>query len=124
MGQEEKRDGHGRAVAASRPPVTIVLPFHGTVAEADSAIDALMAIERRPGDELIVVDNSGAGAVRPREGVCVLRADDERSSYYARNVGAQAATNEWILFVDGDCRPIPDILQRYFDEQPPEEIGA
>jgi GT2 family glycosyltransferase len=124
MGPEAKRDGHGRAVAAARPPVAIVLPFHGTVAEADSAVDALLAIERLPGDELVVVDNSGAGAVKPREGVRVMPADDERSSYYARNVGAQTVTNEWILFVDGDCRPHPDILGRYFDEQPADEVGA
>ena len=107
-----------------RPAVSVVLPFHGTPDEARRAVQALQGIARAARDELIVVDNSGTGAVAATDGVRVVTADDEHSAYYSRNVGAEQAANEWLLFVDADCRPRPDILDRYFDEVPRAEIGA
>jgi hypothetical protein len=53
-----------------------------------------------------------------------VAADDEPSAYYARNVGGDAARNEWLLLVDADCRPHPDVLDRYFDEPIAEDVGA
>lgn len=107
-----------------RPAVSIVLPFHGTPEEARRAVDALLAIDRGPGDEIVVVDNSGSGAVAARDGVRVIVASDEHSAYYARNVGSQEARNAWLLFVDGDCRPRADILDRYFDAAIADDVGA
>lgn len=110
--------------APARPAVSVVLPFHGTPEEAEESLAALDAIERRDGDELVVVDNTGTGAVPERDGVRVLAAADEHSAYYARNVGADAATNDWLLFVDSDCRPRPDVLDRYFEGPIAEDVGA
>jgi GT2 family glycosyltransferase len=121
-------DGNGagarRATPSARPAVSVVLPFAGNEAAAAKAVDALLAIERHAGDEIIVVDNSGTKSVHNPEGIRVLTADAERSAYYSRNVGADAASNSWLLFVDADCRPYPDILDRYFDEPLPDDIGA
>jgi GT2 family glycosyltransferase len=104
--------------------VSVVLPFHGTPEEAGRALDALVAIDRTPEDELIVVDNSSAGIVPARAGVRVVPADAEHSAYYARNIGSAAATNAWLLFVDADCRPRVDILARYFDAPAADSVGA
>jgi hypothetical protein len=41
-----------------------------------------------------------------------------------RNVGAEAVTTEWLLFVDSDCRPEPSILDDYFVESIPSECGV
>ncbi len=98
-----------------RPAVSVILPFHGTADEARQAQDALLALDTRPGDELVVVDNSGVGVVPAREGIRIVTASDEHSAYYARNVGCATVDNDWLLFVDADCRPAPDILERYFD---------
>lgn len=53
----------------SRPPVSVVMPFAGGAAAARTAIEALLALARREGDELILADNVGIAA-----GVAVARA--------------------------------------------------
>ena len=39
-------------------------------------------------------------------------------------MGAAAAAGEWLLFTDADCRPTPDLLDRYFALDPGERCGA
>jgi glycosyltransferase involved in cell wall biosynthesis/GT2 family glycosyltransferase len=108
--------------------VSVVVPFHGDDGHARAMLAALGRIELGPDDELIVADNTGAAVVEraaadgpPR--TRVVQADVERSSYYARNVGAEAASGEWLLFVDSDTRPIPDLVDRYLAEPPGERVG-
>jgi GT2 family glycosyltransferase len=107
-----------------RPPVSVVLPFHGSPEDARRTLAALARLELRDGDEVLVADNTGRGVV-PRDGVAtVIDAPDQPSAYYARNVGAAAARNPWLLFVDDDCVPAPDLLDRFFDEPPGDDVGA
>ncbi len=54
----------------------------------------------------------------------MVEASAQRSSYFARNAGAAVASNEWLLFVDADCVPEPDLLGRYFAEPAGERCGA
>jgi len=54
----------------------------------------------------------------------VIEAAEERSSYYARNVGAEAARCEWILFIDADTRPPASLLDEYFAEPPASTVAA
>jgi glycosyltransferase involved in cell wall biosynthesis len=96
----------------------VVVPFAGDGDGARRAIDALTRIETRPGDELILADNSlglQAASLDGSTAVRVVPAELERSSYYARNVGAEAAANDWLLFMDADCVPDPRLLDRYFE---------
>ena len=51
---------------ASRPAVSVVMPFAGSRAEAEVALDALRALSVGAEDELILADNSG---VAPATGV-------------------------------------------------------
>jgi GT2 family glycosyltransferase len=109
-----------------RPSVTVVVPFRGDQAAADRLSAALGRLDLRDGDEVIVADNSAGGAAA-RVGtkwVRVVRAVGERSAYHARNEGARSASAEWVLFLDADCRPGPDLLDAYFGEPVPEDCGA
>lgn len=107
-----------------RPPVSIVIPFAGPAAEVPEMLAAVLRIRRRPDDEVIVVDNTGAETVPAEEGVRVVSAQLESSAYYARNEGTLVASNPWVLFIDADCRPREDVLERYLADPLPEDVGA
>ena len=106
------------------------MPFAGDPAAARSAVQALLGLETSPGDELILVDNSdeavAAAAVDAAANgpVTVVRASAERSPAYARNTGAEHAHNEWILFLDADCRALRGLLSAYFARDVAPDVGA
>jgi len=106
----------------SRPEISVVMPFAGDEYAARAAIDALLAIDLRVGDELILADNSGLAVARG--GVAVIRAEGERSPAHARNVGAAHAHGEWILFLDADCRAPRWLLDAYFRAPVADDVGA
>ena len=113
--------------SSARPSVSIVVPFLGGPDDAIALAATLERLDTRPGDETIVADNTEHGsfaeAVRT-DAISVVRSTGEHSSYHSRNVGAASAHNEWLLFIDSDCRPRPDMIDRYFDEPISERIGA
>jgi GT2 family glycosyltransferase len=101
------------------------MPFAGPRAAAEAAVEALLTLEIRDGDELILVDNSGTGAAgRATPPVHVVTAGDEASPARARNVGARAAANEWILFLDADVRPSGGLLGAFFAGGIADDVGA
>jgi mycofactocin glycosyltransferase len=115
----------------TRPGVSVVVPFRGSEGDARRLAANLDALEVGEGDELIIADNSGGDGsphvFEPRGGCQtqrVVRASGEHSSYHARNVGAARAHEDWILFIDSDCLPIPALLDAYFDPPPDERVGA
>jgi GT2 family glycosyltransferase len=90
-------------------------------------LSALEHIAFGPDDEAILVDNSrngSLGGLEHRAPIRVVSAPDQSSSYYARNVGAEQAKNEWLLFIDSDCLPPSTIIDDYFSDPIPDDIGA
>jgi len=114
------------AARSGRPAVSVVVPFVGERRHAQRLAANLARLEVAEDDELIVADNTARGmpgvSLPPR--ARVARAAEERSAYHARNEGARRATCEWILFLDADCRPVPDLLDAYFAEPASERCGA
>jgi GT2 family glycosyltransferase len=108
------------------------MPFAGDRFGAEAAVAALRALDTRSGDELILVDNSIGSvargsdlrAVREGPAVKLLTASGEHSPAHARNVGAAAACSEWILFLDADTAPRPNLLEAFFEGGPEEAVGA
>jgi GT2 family glycosyltransferase len=98
------------------------MPFAGDTAAAAVALRALRGLRTQPGDELILADNSIVAVAA--DGVTVVRATAERSPAYARNAGAQHATNDWILFLDADCLGPSDLLDVYFARDVEPRVGA
>jgi GT2 family glycosyltransferase len=114
--------------AVRRSSVAVICPFQGSREEGAEVLERLRRISRTVDDELVLVDNTPGGVLAglgPEDGTAkIVAAPLERSSYYARNVGAEAVTTEWLLFVDSDCRPQPSILDDYFVESIPSECGV
>jgi glycosyltransferase involved in cell wall biosynthesis len=113
-------------MTARRPRVSVIVPFRGDCEAAAAAIDRLSRLETREGDELRVADNSDGGSfarIAP-DGLLTLRATRERSSYHARNAGAHGAHGDWLLFLDADCVPDPDLIDAYFADPVPANCGV
>jgi cellulose synthase/poly-beta-1,6-N-acetylglucosamine synthase-like glycosyltransferase len=103
-----------------RPAVDVVVPFAGSDDDLKDLLRRLGAIELRSGDTLTVVDNRpGAG----ERGDTVIADREQQSSYHARNKGAARGSAPWLLFADADVDPAPDILDRYFEPLPDEDVG-
>jgi GT2 family glycosyltransferase len=104
------------------------MPFAGSPAEAREALKALHALRTQPGDQLILVDNSGSVPAGGQAGagteVSVIRAGAERSPAHARNAGAAHAAAEWILFLDADTRPRPGLIDAFWSQEIGDDVGA
>jgi colanic acid/amylovoran biosynthesis glycosyltransferase len=112
----------------ARPTVSVVMPFYGDGEEARLAIARIERVSLRPGDELIVADNTPTGVLlrdaAESDHLEVIEATDQPGSYYARNVGAESASGDWLLFLDADCMPPADLLERYFRRRPDRGCGV
>jgi GT2 family glycosyltransferase len=117
-------------VESLRPPVSLVVPFGGGADHARRLACSLRVLKTASRDEIVVADNSGDEALESAlacglpAGCRVVPATQERSSYHARNAGAAAASGDWLLFMDADCVPEPDLIDRYFEPPPPKDAGA
>jgi hypothetical protein len=99
----------------------VVVPFAGSDAALEDLVRRMSAIERGEADTLTIVDNRPDA--RERSGV-VIAAPLQQSSYHARNRGAARGSAPWILFLDADVDPPADLLHRYFETEPGENIGV
>ena len=111
----------------SRPSFDVVVPFAGTDAALADLIRRMGAIALRDGDTLTIVDNRAQGSVPPLDAGSpaeVIAAPLQQSSYHARNRGAERGHAPWILFLDADVDPAPDLLDRYLEPVPDEDVGV
>ena len=106
-----------------RPAVSVIVPFAGADAELDALVRRLEAVRAGPEDELVVADNRPRPAPGRRGSVEVVAAAGLRSPAFARNAGARHARGAWLVFVDADTAPRPDLLDAYFAPPPDDEVG-
>lgn len=96
----------------------VVVPFRGRPAELEQLAQRLALLRLGPGDSLLVVDNSPAACRLPPASPPVLHAAERATPAYARNRGAALGNAEWLVFLDADVAPAPDLLDRYFEPAP------
>ncbi len=88
-------------------------------------MERLSALVRGPCDSVTIVDNRpGAAGSQTINGVLVLGAGDLQTSYFARNRGVAHGSADWLVFLDADVLPPPDLLDRYFARPPGDQIGV
>jgi GT2 family glycosyltransferase len=115
------------AEGGARKAVSLVVPFAGDTDDARATLLAWRQIALRSEDEVIVVDNSRDGVLghlEHRPPVVVVTAREQPSSYYARNIGAEQAKNDWLLFLDADCLPTPSLIDDYVSDPIADDVGA
>lgn len=90
-----------------RIPVTVVVP---TLDEAYQIADTLAALDWA--DEVLVVDGGSTDAtpcIATDHGATVLRLEGATIAAQ-RNLGIENARNEWVLALDADERPSPELV--------------
>jgi hypothetical protein len=109
-----------------REPVDVVIPFSGSARAFEELVVRVRALRLGPGDSLTVVDNSRRGVRDPgsrHAPVRIVAASERQSSYYARNRGAAGGRGTWLLFLDADVEPTPDLIDRYLADAPESGTG-
>lgn len=106
----------------ARPAVDVVVPFAGPALELEELAARLARLRLEDGDTLLVVDNNATPAAAPVS-VPVVHSADRATPGYARNRGVERGQAAWLLFLDADVVPPPDLLDRYFDPPPGERTG-
>ena len=101
-----------------------MLPFYGSDADLERVVARLAALRLGDGDTVTVADNRPAAADSRRGAVYVLGAGERQTSYHARNRGAAGGAAPWLVFLDADVLPPADLLDRYFEHPPGDEVGV
>ena len=109
---------------SERPAVDVVVPFFGSGRQLVALLDRLQKLRLGPDDTLTVVDNRPVHASDRVDDPRVVLAPQVQSAPYSRNSGAQRGSNEWIVFIDADVDPAPDVIEQYFVTGPPADDVA
>jgi cellulose synthase/poly-beta-1,6-N-acetylglucosamine synthase-like glycosyltransferase len=107
-----------------RPAADVVIPFAGPEDELRELAAAAARLELREGDTLTIVDNRADGSDDERDGIRILAAPELQTSYFARNRGARAGSNPWLVFIDADVEPVVDLVDRYIADGVAEGVAV
>ena len=118
------RGARRRLQRVTRPPVDVVLPFRGSQEQLARVAERLAALSLLPGDTVTIADNRPHATDAAHKHVRILSAGELRTSYHARNRAVALGSAPWIVFVDADVLPSPDLLDRYFVPPPNDRTGV
>lgn len=97
------------------PRLSVIVPAFDEAAELPGTLECLHASLAAAGVDygIVVVDNASTDATADiaRAGGARVVAEPYRQISRARNTGAAHATGAWLLFVDADTRPSPELLR-------------
>jgi GT2 family glycosyltransferase len=108
-----------------RPAASVIVPFLGPDGELHDLARRLERPRLADGDEVLVADNRAGASPERRLGAArAVPAPGRRSPAHARNAAAALAKGEWLVFVDADVTPEPDLLDAYLSPPPGERVGV
>ncbi|MBC8377964.1 MAG: glycosyltransferase family 2 protein [Planctomycetes bacterium] len=94
--------------------ISVVIPAYNAEKHIARAIESALA-QTRPADEIIVVDDGSADTtaevVRSFGDKVVLIQQENAGASVARNAGLEAATGDWIAFLDADDEWVSNKLE-------------
>ena len=98
--------------------ISVVIPAYNAEKHIARAIESVLS-QTRPADEVIVVDDGSidgtADVIRSFGERVILIQQENAGASIARNAGIQAATGDWIAFLDGDDEWLPEKLKLQSD---------
>jgi GT2 family glycosyltransferase len=104
---------HADGGSTQAPSVALVVPAWDAAQHLRCSLPAML---RAAGDAAVLVVDAGSTDATPEVaaalGARVLRLPQREGPALARNVGAQAVAAEVVLFLDADCAPHPDVVER------------
>ena len=103
-----------RTIEDGKPLISVIIPVYNGEKFLPGCLDALVSPSYRK-YELIVVDDCSTDAsakICREKGAVVLKMSRQSGPGGARNLGAQKARGEVLLFVDADVIVKPDTLER------------
>ena len=116
------------------PRVSVIITTYNRPSYLEQAVESVL--EQTYDDvELVVVDDHSRTPARevledvetgPLSEVECLRHEENRGANAARNTGLEAATGEFVAFLDDDDRWVPEKLQRQVDafDRAPDDVGV
>lgn len=98
----------------SNPTISIVIPIRDSL---NTLLDTLVSISAQTvsSDEVIVVDDGSREPVKTALGdttISVIRLPESQGPATARNIGAESAKSDIVLFVDADVLLQPNVVER------------
>ena len=115
--------GGGVAGSASAPRVSVVIPTRNEERYLPVLL-ASLAAQTLPVHEVIVADAGSTDATPRLADEAGARVVPGGHPGFGRNEGAQAATGDWLLFLDADVRLPPDALEVAFREMAREGLDS
>jgi GT2 family glycosyltransferase len=97
----------------ANPSVAVIVPVHNDAHTLWACLLAVAEDVRRPGWELIVVDDAsadGSAALAEKFGARIIRLRENAGVAPARNAGARATAADILIFIDADIVPLPGTL--------------
>jgi glycosyltransferase involved in cell wall biosynthesis len=115
MSEESSHDGATNA-GAPRPLVSVVIPHYNSLAKLKNCVALLdRQTFRRDRFEIIVADNNsscGMDAVRGAAPAAKVIPANEQGAGPARNAAVAASKGSILAFIDSDCRPNCDWIEK------------
>src|SRR5271166_5180980 len=100
------------------PRLSVVIPVYNSAVLLQQCLASLLSSQVPPFECIVVDDgsNDDSAGIAAQYGARVLSTGDRSGPARARNIGAQAASGDILLFLDADVCVYPNTVSKIVDE--------